>query len=217
MSPPGRGLDHRRSGLHAYTIPVMPLERELVVRKSRFIARAHHAADRQQALASVEAARAEHPEARHHCWGFVVGDPVAARTAAADDDGEPSGTAGRPILNVIRHKGIGDVVVVVVRYFGGVKLGAGGLTRAYAQATEQVLAALPLVVHEPRVQCTVALDFASEHALRRWATEHDAWLDAVRYSESVEADLTLPETASDRLAEFCAIHGLKVHRGPSHD
>ncbi|MDN3518028.1 YigZ family protein [Aquisalimonas lutea] len=203
--------------MHAYTIPAKSLERELVVRNSRFIARAHHAADRQQALARVAAARAEHPEARHHCWGFVIGDPAAVLAAAGDDDGEPSGTAARPILNVIQHKGIGDVVVVVVRYFGGVKLGAGGLTRAYARATEQVLAALPLVVHEPQVQRTVALDFASESALRRWAAEHDARLDAVRYSEGVEADLTLPEAASDRLAEFCAIHGLKVHSEPSHD
>src|SRR5699024_8835114 len=148
-------------------VPAGTSEQTLEIRKSRFIAHAARAASRDEALAVVAAARTDHPEARHHCWAYLLGDPEAASGAAMSDDGEPSGTAGKPILNVIQHKGIGDVVVVVTRYFGGIKLGAGGLVRAYANATEQALAALPLQIHVPHTTVTLVADFAHEQAVRQ--------------------------------------------------
>ena len=193
-----------------YPVPAAPVERELVVRRSRFIARAQVAAERSEALAVVAAARADHPDARHHCWACLIGNPESASSAAIDDDGEPGGTAGRPILNVIQHKGIGDVVVVVIRYFGGVKLGAGGLTRAYAQATEQALAALPLATRESHRRLTLTLDFAQEQALRHWSEGHDARIDSVSYADGVSMTLTLPERVIDDLYSFCAASGITV-------
>src|SRR5690625_1910524 len=106
-----------------------------------------------------------------------------------NDDGEPSGTAGKPILNVIQHKGIGDVMVVVTRYFGGIKLGAGGLVRAYASASEQVLSKLPVIRHAPRTQCTLQADFAHEQAIRHWCAQNNGRVDAVSYGQHVTLKL----------------------------
>ena len=193
-----------------YPIPACFAEREHVVRKSRFIARAHPVSDRVEALGRVEEARSDYPDARHHCWAYLIGDPGSASTAATEDDGEPGGTAGKPILNVIQHKGIGDVLVVVIRYFGGVKLGAGGLTRAYAQATERVLAELPLERHEHRLNATVSLDFSQEQALRHWAASRRAEFVGIRYGDGVEIDLHLPLAVRDTFREFCAAHSITI-------
>ncbi|CAG0912002.1 unnamed protein product, partial [Cyprideis torosa] len=111
----------------AFFVPASRVEHELVVNKSRFIAWIAPASDREQAMALLDEARLAYPDARHHCWAYVLGNPSNAASAAANDDGEPAGTAGKPILNVIQHKAIGNIMVVVIRYFGGIKLGAGGL------------------------------------------------------------------------------------------
>ncbi|WP_290636867.1 YigZ family protein [Aquisalimonas sp.] len=194
-----------------YTVPAQSLEREIAVRRSRFIARASRVETRAAALADVEQARAEHPDARHHCWAYLIGDPVSASTAASDDDGEPGGTAGRPILNVIQHKGLGDVLVVVIRYFGGIKLGAGGLTRAYAQATEAVLSELPVTLHEPVCGVTVAMHFAQEQAMRHWVQGHRGEVDAIRYGEGVSMDITIPVAEVDAFRAFCAAQSITIH------
>lgn len=122
-----------------YPIPAGFLERETEIKKSRFIARVAPVSSRDEVKAWLEQARNDHPDARHICWAYQIGRPGAAAEAAMNDDGEPSGTAGKPILSVIQHKDLGDVLVMVIRYFGGIKLGAGGLVRAYAGATEAVL------------------------------------------------------------------------------
>src|SRR5690606_32119147 len=106
-----------------------------------------------------------------------IGRPGSAAEAAMNDDGEPSGTAGKPILNVIQHKDMGDVLVIVIRYFGGIKLGAGGLVRAYAGAAESVLSEVERVVQQARVQARVGLDFADEQPLRHWCEGHEGIID----------------------------------------
>lgn len=194
-----------------YRIPAAPLEREITARKSRFIARASWVETRASALSVVEQARADHPDARHHCWAYLIGDPESASTAASDDDGEPGGTAGRPILSVIQHKGLGDVLVVVIRYFGGIKLGAGGLTRAYAQATEAVLSELPITHREPVCSMTVVMGFALEQAVRHWAQCHRGEVDAVRYGDEVGMDITVPVAEADTFRAFCAAQSIKIH------
>lgn len=107
---------------------------ELTVERSRFLACAVGVEDEQQALQFVAATSKKFYDATHNCYAFVVGE--AKRFS---DDGEPSGTAGKPILNVIEQKGLTNTVVVVTRYFGGVKLGAGGLVRAYSNAAAAAL------------------------------------------------------------------------------
>ncbi len=185
-------------------VPSREHEIELTVRKSRFIARAGPAASREAALALLERTRQRYPDARHHCWAYLLGLPESASSAAANDDGEPGGTAGRPILNVIQHKGIGDVMVVVSRYFGGIKLGAGGLVRAYAGATEAVLSALPTEPYQARNAVTLLLDFSREQAVRHWAENHNADVLRVDYAQQVTMELSVPESSLQTLDAFCA-------------
>jgi uncharacterized YigZ family protein len=185
----------------AYKLPAAFLARELIIKKSRFIAWVAPVTSREEALSWVDKARQTYPDAGHHCWAYVIGDPEAASTAAMNDDGEPSGTAGKPILSVLQHKVIGDVVVIVSRYFGGVKLGAGGLVRAYAGAAEQVLRDSELVQRQPVATCMVITDFAQEQQFRHFVTVHEGEVDAVDYSDEVTMQLQVPEAATEALEE----------------
>ena len=134
-----------------------------------------------------------------------------------NDDGEPSGTAGKPIFNVIPHKGVGDVMVVVSRYFGGVKLGAGGLVRAYAGAAEAVLSAMEVIEHIPQHTVTLRLGFADEQPLRHWCDQHQASLDDIQYAQTVRARVTVPDEHLDDLHAFCAANGLLVGAGSARE
>jgi len=193
-----------------YPTPQAPADAVLEVKKSRFIAYAAPAATRAAALACLERARRDHPQASHHCWAYVLGDPDAASSAAMSDDGEPSGTAGKPILSVIQHKRIGDVMVVVSRYFGGIKLGAGGLVRAYAGASEAALSALTLVARMARLDAELALDFAQEDAVRHWAQAHGASIGAADYgSAGVSLMLNLAERDLAALDQFCRARAIR--------
>ncbi|WP_448852407.1 IMPACT family protein [Corynebacterium sp. 335C] len=123
--------------------PGGPYVGELEIRRSRFITWIDRADDEDAARDLVAAARAEYPDARHHCSAFLVEVPGANRVERSSDDGEPSGTAGRPMLDVLQGSGLTNVAAVVVRYFGGVKLGTGGLVRAYGDAVSHVLDDVP--------------------------------------------------------------------------
>ena len=112
-----------------------PVASELVIRKSRFLGCVQPVEGRAQALEIVAQLRAQHPGAAHVCWALLAGGQ-----SAANDDGEPGGTAGRPMLEVLRHQDLEGVLATVVRYFGGVKLGAGGLVRAYTDAVAGAVA-----------------------------------------------------------------------------
>ena len=195
-----------------YPIPGETRETVTEIKKSRFIARASHVADRCQAMAFLEQVRSDFPDARHHCWAYLLGNPNAACNAAMNDDGEPAGTAGKPILNVIQHKGIGDVIVVVARYFGGIKLGAGGLTRAYASATESLLSTLKLVQHEPMLQLQLQFEFSREQLVRHWADVNGAKVGAPLYSQRVAMTLLLPARLEAELNAFCLSQGIKCSK-----
>lgn len=136
------------------------------IKKSEFLAFAYPIDSREQLLFHVEQLRATYPDARHVCYGYIIGDPNNTTSAGFDDDGEPNGTAGRPILNVLQHKAIGNVLVAVVRYFGGIKLGAGGLTRAYATATQMVVDEMVLTTFVPKSLIKVVTSFAHEAQIR---------------------------------------------------
>lgn len=125
-----------------YLIPTAETSVELRERNSRFVGICAPAGAVAAARAFVDAVRRRHPDASHWAFAFAVGHGSSV-THGMSDDGEPSGTAGRPVLAVVQGSGLGDLVVVVVRWFGGTKLGTGGLVRAYTAAAQQVLAATP--------------------------------------------------------------------------
>jgi uncharacterized YigZ family protein len=195
-----------------YPTPVETVEAETEVKKSRFIARATKVSERQEALEFVEQARRDFPDARHHCWAYLLGNPTSASNAAHNDDGEPSGTAGRPILNVIQHKGVGDVIVVVIRYFGGIKLGAGGLVRAYSGAAEAVMSVLPVEQAIVMRHVTLTMDFAKEQLLRHWLGQNMARVEGVEYGLQVVMDLSVPEKMIEDLTPFCAAQGVNIEK-----
>lgn len=195
-----------------YPVPAEFLERETVIRKSRFIARVAPVEGREQVKALADQAWQEHPDARHVCWAYQIGPPGSAAEAGMNDDGEPSGTAGKPILNVIQHKDMGDVAVIVIRYFGGIKLGAGGLVRAYAGAAESVLSDVGRQQSQPVESVVVSLPFALEQPLRHWCDQHGAEPADPVYGEGVTFNVTVPLTALEDLVSFCEAHQLDYHR-----
>jgi uncharacterized YigZ family protein len=126
-------------GVTSYAVPARSATATLEVKRSRFLCRVERVSSEEAARAVVDAARKEHWDARHHCSAFVLGPD--GRLARSSDDGEPAGTAGAPMLEVLRGAGVSDAVAVVSRWFGGVLLGAGGLVRAYGDAVRAGLEA----------------------------------------------------------------------------
>ena len=171
-----------------------PAHSELLVKKSRFIGCVQPVADRAAALAVVAQLRQEHPQATHVCWALLAGGQ-----SAANDDGEPGGTAGRPMLEVLRHQDLEGVLATVVRYYGGVKLGAGGLVRAYADAVAQALLHAVKVPLQRSTQLRCAAPYALEGLLRRELQLAGAQLQQAAHGEQVELGFQLPEAAAAAL------------------
>jgi uncharacterized YigZ family protein len=161
---------------------------ELVIKKSRFIGSVQPVADREAALRVVAGLRAAHPGAAHVCWALMAGGQ-----SAANDDGEPGGTAGRPMLEVLRHQDLEGVLATVIRYFGGVKLGAGGLVRAYTDAVAQaLLGATKLPLQRLRtLSCSVP--YAMEGMLRRELVAAGASLIEVAHGSLVRCAFAVVE------------------------
>ncbi|MFC5511586.1 IMPACT family protein [Massilia jejuensis] len=167
---------------------------ELIIKKSRFIACVQPMADRAGAQAAVVALRGRHPQAAHVCWALLAGGQ-----SAAVDDGEPSGTAGRPMLDVLRHQDLEGVLATVVRYFGGIKLGAGGLVRAYTDSVAQALlgAEKVAIVRHAQLRCTAP--YAQEGLIRRELEAAGATLLEVVHGDAVVFAFSLAEADAPAL------------------
>ena len=177
---------------------------ELIIKKSRFIACVQPMADRAGAQKFVAELRAQHPGAAHVCWALIAGGQ-----SAAVDDGEPSGTAGRPMFDVLRHQDLDGVLATVVRYFGGVKLGAGGLVRAYTDSVAQALLTAPKIPIIKLVQLRCSAPYAMEGMLRRELDAAGATLDEVAHGDDVLFTFSLPvgDAAAMRVRLDDAGHG----------
>lgn len=173
-----------------------PVTSVLEIRKSRFLACVEPIADRATAQARVNELRTQHPGAAHVCWALLAGGH-----SAAVDDGEPSGTAGRPMLEVLRHQQLDGVLATVVRYYGGIKLGAGGLVRAYTDAVAQALLQAEKIEHIPSQTLRCVLPYAQEGVARHLISERGGELLEVKHGQAVELTLRLPATAADELQE----------------
>ena len=179
----------------------------LEIKKSDFIAYAYPVHTREQAMFHVEQLRIKYPDARHWCWAYIIGDPDNTTSAGFDDDGEPSGTAGRPILNVLQHKSIGNIIIIVVRYFGGIKLGAGGLTRAYAGSAQAAVDEMQLCPYVAMAQVQIVADFANESQCRYVIESLNGTIDDVAYSKEVLLTVTLAERDIEPLKIELAMAG----------
>ena len=187
----------------SYQVPEEFKSTEYIVKKSKFICWVAPIESRQDALALVEKAKRDYPDARHHCWAYILGNPQSA-SAASHDDGEPSGTAGKPILNVLQHKNTGDLVAIVIRYFGGIKLGAGGLVRAYSSATQQTFDTLTLIEKIPHQTVMIECDYSDEPDLRQWLSTHNGSIVSAEYQQKVVLKLSLPSDSKMELHALLA-------------
>ena len=179
----------------------------LEIKKSEFIAYAYPVNSREEAMFHVEQLREQYADARHHCWAYIIGDPDNTTSAGLDDDGEPNGTAGRPILNVLQHKSIGNIIIIVVRYFGGIKLGAGGLTRAYAGSAQAAVDEMTLSAYVPMITVQILAEFATEAQCRYIVDSLKGSIDNVAYSKQVTLTVTLAEADINNLKESLAVAG----------
>ena len=172
-----------------------PVHHELLIKKSRFIACVQPMADRAGAQQVVAALRAQHPGAAHVCWSLLAGGQ-----SAAVDDGEPSGTAGRPMLDVLRHQDLEGVLATVVRYFGGVKLGAGGLVRAYTDSVAQALLQADKIAIIRKTVLRCSAPYPLEGLVRREIDGAGATLLDVAHGNDVVFAFSLPEAAAGAFA-----------------
>ncbi len=151
----------------SYPIAGGAAEGGLVDRGSRFVAWLEPVRSEEEARAHLDRRREQHPAATHHCWAWRLGDPPRERSS---DDGEPSGTAGAPILQALVGAGVSDVSAVVARWFGGTKLGRGGLVRAYGGAVREALAALEVARRWRYEELRLTVDYATWGAVERLVT-----------------------------------------------
>jgi uncharacterized YigZ family protein len=175
-----------------YPIPAGEHRTREEISRSRFITTLAPAPTIDDAQAFLARMRGAFPDATHNCWAYVVGPPGSTGRVGMSDDGEPHGTAGRPMLTVLLHGGVGDVAAVVTRYYGGVKLGTGGLARAYGGALQRALHEVPRAEHVEYAQRTVVVRYAAVSAVQHLFPAFEAEVLAQRYVEDVTYTLRLP-------------------------
>lgn len=177
-----------------YLVPAGPHRVADEIKRSRFITTIDRAPGVPEAQATLRRLREEFPDATHHCWAYVVGPPGATAQVGMSDDGEPHGTAGRPMLNVLLHADVGDVVAIVTRYYGGTNLGTGGLVRAYAGGVVRALESLPRVERIDFVSLSLVFEYAKMTALEQLCPPFEVQVDDRRFGADVTFDVRLPDT-----------------------
>ena len=196
----------------AYLVPNLAPDEihreEDVVRRSRFIVSMARVSSTEEAKAFIERIRAEHPTATHNCWAFNAGAPEDTAQVGASDDGEPQGTAGRPMLTVLLHSGVGEIAAVVTRYFGGTLLGTGGLVRAYQGSVKQGLDSLPVVLREDMQRFVVSIEPHQVSDFQHFLAEAKGRVvtSDFRFDATFEVEVPKPhaQTFADRMMEVTA-------------
>lgn len=182
-----------------------PWRTELTIRKSLFITRSFHCEDVGMVKEFIAQLRLREADASHHCWAFVGGAPGDSARIGCSDDGEPHGTAGKPMLNMLLHSGIGQICAVTSRWFGGIKLGTGGLSRAYQDSVRINLENMPLMELVPREAWTVLTEYQYLDILKRALFEFEAEILSEKYMDKVEFSFTVPMENSGLLAARLAL------------
>jgi len=183
-----------------YPIPAARHRFEEEIQRSRFLTTLAPAATVDEATAFIDEMRATHADATHNCWAYLVGPPGTSTHIGMSDDGEPHGTAGRPMLSVLSHGGLGDIVAVVTRWYGGTKLGKGGLVRAYSGGVQQALPGLPTTEKIHYLTRVARLGYAHVAAVQRIAATREVEIAEEVYGAEVDLTLRIPE---DRFEAFC--------------
>jgi uncharacterized YigZ family protein len=180
-----------------YRVPAAPTRVEDRIEHSRFITTLDFAETPDQAKAVVDRVRQEFSDATHHCFASVIGPPGSTSMASASDAGEPPGAAGRPMLKVLLNSEIGDVVAVVTRYYGGVKLGKGGLVRAYSRGVQHALREVATREHVDEIEARVVVPYAAVDAVRRALARESVRIVEESFGAEVTLSLRIPADRGD--------------------
>ncbi|MBQ7739348.1 MAG: YigZ family protein [Desulfovibrionaceae bacterium] len=181
-----------------------PHETELVIRRSRFLTSTVHVESLAQGRSFVDLLRQKYNDANHNCWACVGGVAGDSGQAAASDDGEPHGTAGKPMLQVLIHSGIGEVCVVVTRWFGGVKLGTGGLVRAYQDSVRENLATLPTKPKRILLKLKFTINYPERTVTERLLAAHEAEILHLDYGSEITFKIALANEEYDNFNQEMA-------------
>ncbi len=190
----------------SYLIPADICFYEQEIKRSKFLAWLAPVDSPENAKQWIQSIREQYPDARHLCWAYIAGAPNTVLKSMSDD-GEPSGTAGKPMLNVLEHSGAGDVAVAVVRYFGGVKLGTGGLARAYSSSVSGVMKQAEYVMKIAMEDVILHFPYAEEAQVRYLLGEVKGTVGDLQYSDLVTLSCRVP---TDHFNEFKQSLGLDV-------
>lgn len=187
--------------MSTYTVLAATVESATEEKNSDFLTFLHPVTSREEAMEHIEMYRKKYPDANHVCWAYVIGNTRQPKTQAFSDDGEPTGTAGKPMLHVLTERDVGNSLAVVVRYFGGVKLGAGGLVRAYSGAVSDAVNHAELVQVTPSVQMQILVDFAKETKIRHIVNQYQGQILNVDYATRVTLDISLAAAQAELFAQ----------------
>ncbi len=176
-----------------YPIPAETYRCEIEVQRSRFITTVENVTTQEEALAFVARLKEEFPTANHNCWAFICGAPGSTDRIGLSDDGEPHGVAGKPMLTTLQHSGIGDIAVVVTRFFGGIKLGKGGMVKAYTQAVQTAVEQLPQAEKVDWHYVCCEFPYSLLTVVKRLLPDFEAELLDETFAAEVTLELRVPE------------------------
>jgi uncharacterized YigZ family protein len=171
-------------------------EKEIVIKKSRFIAYISPTSSENDAEAFIEEIKKKHRDAAHNIFAYIIGDKMLIQRAS--DDGEPSGTAGKPTLEVIKNKKLTNITVVVTRYFGGIKLGTGGLIRAYSRSAAEGIEKAGEVIKKIHKLIIIKIDYSLFGSVQRVIEETGYKIEDVEYTDKVSIKIFVPEKDSQK-------------------
>lgn len=183
----------------SYQVIETPITGEYEEKRSRFLADLAPVESMEEAAAFAEAARRRYYDARHHCTAYIIGRK--RELTRCSDDGEPSGTAGKPMLEVLLSEKVTNVAAVVTRYFGGTLLGTGGLVRAYTQAVKEALAKAQIAVMRYGAQLTIHTEYGDMGKIQHYLEKKQIGILTSRYTDKVELDICIPVEEAKQLSE----------------
>ena len=181
--------------MEEYLVPRGPGQAEYIEKKSRFIGRVVPVTSEQEAKTVLERVRKQHYDARHNCWCYVL----KSGQKRYSDDGEPQGTAGQPMLNVLEREGVVDAMCVVTRYFGGILLGAGGLCRAYTKAAKDALDAAGIAKMQPWLRQTASIPYPLFERVKLLVAAQEGVMEDAQYGADITITYRIPAGADERL------------------
>ena len=178
-------------------IPDGTAESEIIIKKSRFLGQASYLESPGEVKENIKQLSRKHPQARHIVYAYITGD--SRSVFGMSDAGEPHGTAGRPIMDVLKGSGLTNVLLTVVRYFGGIKLGTGGLVSAYSNSAKETLAKLPVKEKIDQSRIQIQTDYQAYEKIKRILPDFSAEIINENFSAAVELMLFIPR---DQLENF---------------